>query len=393
MVHPDLLRLSRLALAPPMPRPSIFAVISSSKIGGAERYCAALLKGLAESGTEVSVAYDPAGPMAAEFRAHAARAWPVDLSNIFDIGAVRLLRTLALDSKAALVHTHLWNADVLGALAARLAGIPCLSTVYGSYHLPIGAGGLRSLRRQALSAVFRAAYGLSDRVLALSGSIRDDLTARAGLRVGRAAIDVVYPGLEPVRSIPPRPTAPGSGARIVCVANFFPIKGHESLVRALPRLAGGFPRVRCVFAGDGPERRSMEALATDLGVARFASFVGTVPDPTELIYDSDVLVLPSISEGIPRTILEAWALGVPVVASRAGGIPEMIVHGRSGLLVPPGDSKALAEAVTTVLSDPALARRVVDGGMATLAERFSARRMVEETLAAYRRVLDGSSRP
>jgi glycosyltransferase involved in cell wall biosynthesis len=374
----------------------LFCVISSSEIGGAEGCFLTLLKGLPDRDVEVSVAYHGSGPMVADYRAHAARAWSLDLANIFDRRTRTRLSTLMRETNAQVVHTHLWNGDVLGGLAARRAGIPAVATVYGAYHLPIGVTGLRGLRRHVLSQTFRAIYRSFDRVIAISQYVRDDLSGRAGLAARRSTIDVIYPGVDRVQIVSQavaaadrRDTRPGDDQpRIINVANFFPIKGQEWLLRALPLVLARFPRARCVFTSDGPDRRPMEALAANLGVRGQVDFEGgtTTSRLFDLMSDSDVFVFPSLSEGFGLAILEAWASGIPVVASRVGAIPEIIEHERTGLLVPPRDPGALANAIIAVLSDRALAQRLADAGREALRTRFSSDDMVEQTMNVYGRL-------
>ena len=376
----------------------LFCVISSSEIGGAEGCFLTLLKGLTGRDVEVSVAYHGSGPMVADYRAHAAQAWSVDLGSVFDPRTIARLSSLMCKTNAQLVHTHLWNGDVLGGLAARRARIPSVATVYGAYHLPIGVTGLRGLRRRVLSHTFRAIYRCFNRVIAISQYVRDDLSGRAGLVAARGAIEVIYPGVDrtqiqsqPATAANRRETRPRDGQRqIINVANFFPVKGQEWLLRALPHVLARFPRTRCVFTSDGPDRHPMEALASDLGVRGHVDFEGgtTTARLFDLMSESDVFVLPSLSEGFGLAVLEAWASGIPVVASRVGAIPEVITHERTGLLVPPRDPVALAEAIVAVLSDRALGQRLADAGREVLRTRFSSEEMVDQTLRVYRRVVE-----
>jgi glycosyltransferase involved in cell wall biosynthesis len=136
--------------------------------------------------------------------------------------------------------------------------------------------------------------------------------------------------------------------------------------------------------GDGPDRRALEALAHTLGVLEHVTFTGTVVDPLGLVLDSDVFVFPSlVAEGLPMALLEALALGKPVVATGVGGIPEMVEDGKTGLVVPPRDAAALAEGIVRVLSDPVLARRLGEAGREAVLARFPARTMVERTEELY----------
>lgn len=369
----------------------VLGVISSSKMGGAERYFSAWAKGLAGLGVELHVAC-PKGPMAADYSAAAATATELEMPDIFRAAAAAKLSRLIRRTRAQVVHTHLWNADVLGGLAARHAGAPVLvSTVYGAYHLPVGGNRLRTLKQRTLSSAYRAIYRLFDQVVAVSDYVRRDLAQRAGVRLESGRVTVIDPALQPGPPAPARPPAVGfrsaRGPRIVCVANFFPIKGQESLLRALPRLRSAHPTISCLFIGDGPERQRLSALAARLRIEGAVSFAGSVEDPRAAVAESDLLVLPSLSEGLPHSILEAWSLGTPVVASRAGGIPEAVEDGRDALLVPPGDPDALSGAVLSLLGDDGLRARLAEGGGRTLARRFSVEAVGRATLQLYRRLL------
>lgn len=363
----------------------VLAVISSSRMGGAERYFSGLLSGLRSAGAWVHVACPP-GPMAAEFGTHAAAVSEVPMVSPFSPRAARRLAGLVRETRPDVVHTHLWNADVLGAVAARSAGGPALlSTVYGEYYLDsLGEKGWSATRHKALSRTFRGVYRLFDRVLAVSNSVRLDLAGRSGLRVPSERVVVVDPPFASLASEPPgaRPGDP-EGMVILCLANFFRVKGQDVLLGALPALFQEFPLARCVFVGDGPERLRIAATAVRMGFADRVKFAGTVPDSKPFLRAASVLVLPSHSEGLPHSILEAWDSGVPIVATRVGGVPEAVRDGVEGVLVRPGDPTALAAAVARVLRDPELGRTLADAGRAVLRSRFGIEAAARRTLAAY----------
>lgn len=364
----------------------VLAVIASSGLGGAERALATTLEAFDPARVEAYVACHGSGPMFDDYRRHAAAAWPLDLGRVFDPRAVdRLARRMA-DARADIVHTQLWNADVLGVLAARRARVPiAISTVQGAYHPLVGVAGLARWRRRVLGLTYRAIYRRFDRVVAVSHAVRDDLVARRGLRVNPRRILVIPNALdldriEAALATPP----PGAGERrIVAVANLVPVKGHEWLIRAAPRIRSACPDARLLLVGDGPCRASLERLVRDVGVADVVTFAGSVRNPLPLVRASAVFVLPSLGGGLPVALLEALAVRTPVVASRAGSIPEVVEDGRTGLLVPPGDARALADAVVRLLGDPDLARRLREAGAETIRTRFLASAVVPRIEALY----------
>lgn len=361
-------------------------MIASSSIGGAERALATVVRTLDPTRVRTTVACHGPGPMLAEYRRDAADALPVDLGRVFDPRLVDRLARVMSEVRPDIVHTHLWNADVLGALAARRARVPVVvSTVQGAYHPLLGARGIVRARRRLLGLTYRAIYRRFDRVIAVSRYVRDDLVSRRGLRVVAGRVVVIPNALD--RELLASTDAPvgarGPGRRVVSVANLVPVKGHEWLLRALPSLRARCPDVGLVLVGDGPCRARLECLARDLGISDSVVFAGTVADPVPLVRASDVFVLPSLAEGLPLALLEALAVGTPVVASRAGGIPEVVEDERTALLVAPGDATGLAHAIARVLDDPALGGRLAAAGRTAARERFAAPVVVPRLSALY----------
>jgi len=160
------------------------------------------------------------------------------------------------------------------------------------------------------------------------------------------------------------------------VAQLKPEKGLRTFLEAAAQASQLLPDVRFVVVGDGPLRGQLEALAQRAGVDRRVRFLGFRSDARALVELLDVLVVPSLSEGTPLVVLEAMAAGIPVVASAVGGIPDQIRHEKEGLLVPPGDSAALADALIGLLRDPARARDLGEAGHQRWATEFNHATMV-----------------
>ena len=160
-------------------------------------------------------------------------------------------------------------------------------------------------------------------------------------------------------------------------------KGHCVLLQALPHLIEAWPQLCCVFVGDGKLRGQLHRLAVELAVEESCRFVGVREDIADILAAADVVVLPSLSEGFPFVLLEALAMGCPVVASRVNGIPELIENQKTGLLVPPRDSHALMVAIREVLNNPIVASKMGADGRAVVRERFTVDRMVANTTAIF----------
>ncbi|MDE0830661.1 MAG: glycosyltransferase, partial [Vicinamibacterales bacterium] len=376
-----------------MERIRLFSVIAASGAGGAEQVFATLLQGLDPERFEVTVACHGRGSMAETYRRHASQVWSLDLVDLRQPSTITRLAGLMRDAQCDVVHTHLWTADVLGGLAARLAGVRrVVSSVAGAYFLPIGVSGWRRARRQGFSRLFRAIYRRCDRVIAPSHYVADDLLTRPGIRVPQERLCVIENGVDVDHEERLVRYANGGGSsarwgtgspRISVVANFFPIKGHEFLIRAVPAVLAVHPQARFVLAGGGESRTAMIGLADRLGVGASVTFPGEIADALELMRASDLVVIPSISEGLPISLVEAMALGRSVVTTGVGGIPEVVEDGVSARVVPPRNPAALAAAMLELLGDDVLARQLGAQAQRVAAERFSAARMVRRTQELY----------
>ena len=373
----------------------ILHVITTLGVGGAEKHLLWLTRGQRERGHEPRVAYlKGQGELEAAFEAQGvgvvALAGPPEglLERLPGAGAVLALRRRLVEEigsfRPDVLHSHLLKADALSALAARRAG---LTAVVSSKH-----NDERALLRRPVSLVHGLLARRHARTIALSDHVAR-FTALHG-RVPPERIRRIYYGVDPDALQPQRPRAAvraGLGLDesvplLVCVGRLAPQKDHPTLLAALALLP---PQVVLLVVGGDPfgdgEAR-LRAEAARLGLGGRARFLGIRHDVPDLVAASDLFVLPSLWEGLGLVFLEAMAVGVPVVATRVSAIPEVVLDGRSGWLVPPGDPAALAAAVEAALADPAERRRRGEAGRAHLVERFGLPRMIDETLAVYAEV-------
>ena len=270
---------------------------------------------------------------------------------------------------AALVHAHDGHAARLAGLAARVARRPLVLTRRVEF----------PLRRPGY-------WTRADRVIAVSAAVARRLEA-AGVPASR--VSVIHSAIVPEETARTPPL--GIRARLglaedtlvaASVGNLEPGKDHATLLRAADRLAGRLPALHWVVAGEGPERPSLERLIAELGLRGRVHLIGHLDDPARLIADADLFVMSSREEGLGTSVLEAMALGTPVASTAAGGLPEMLDEG-AGLLAPPGDPEALAEAMARLVEDPWVARSVTEQAAARLT-RFTAARMAEAVRSVYR---------
>jgi glycosyltransferase involved in cell wall biosynthesis len=171
------------------------------------------------------------------------------------------------------------------------------------------------------------------------------------------------------------------------IAQLIPRKGHRHLLAALPEVLRASPDLHVAVLGKGPLRQSLEQQAQRSGVAEHVHFLGFREDLPELLGCFDFLVHPADMEGLGVALLQGAAAGLALLGSRAGGIPEIVRHEQTGLLIAPGDVPALAAAMTRLAAEPALRRRLGAGARRLVAEQFDVAAMVAGNLAVYRQVL------
>ena len=373
-------------------------VIASSSYGGAEQALVTLLGALDPRRYTCWVVCPPGGPLCAAYARHANGLLPLPLGTRDAASWPRLvawLRALRPD----VVHTHLWTADLWGGLAAALAGVPArVATVHGEYFRADAVAGLVRARRHALARTYRAVYALHHRVIAVSRAVAHDLRQRPGVPVAPSRLRVVPNGLDLARveAIQPLSRAalgvPPGAPLIACVGNLFPIKGQRWLIEALTLLRQHLPAAHLLLVGDGPDRAALEQLAAARGQQPYVHFLGARADAPAILAASDMVAVPSLAEGLPLAPLEALALGRPVVATRVGGLPEIITHGTTGLLVPPAAPEALASALLTLLTQPAYAVALAERGRAWARERFTPAAMAAGVTRVYAELTTGAVR-
>jgi glycosyltransferase involved in cell wall biosynthesis len=291
-----------------------------------------------------------------------------------DVFAVLTLLRLLRRERPTLVHTHTSKAGFVGRLAARLAGVPAIvhqphgHIFYGYYGRAVTA---------FYVALERIAARWSDRLVALTEREVDEHLA---LGIGRRHQFVTVPSGVPTDELRARAPAReaaraalGVGPEVFVVAalgRLVPVKGFDVLVEAMPALLAAVPDALAVVVGEGPERSLLASLAERLGVSSRVRLPGASPDPVTVLAGADALAAPSRNEGMGRALVEAMALGVPVVASAVGGIPSVLGEDEAGRLVPPDDVPSLAAALIELGRDRGLRAKLAAAARAR-AETFS----------------------
>jgi sugar transferase (PEP-CTERM/EpsH1 system associated) len=285
----------------------------------------------------------------------------------------RAFRNLRLD----IVHTRNAEAFFYGALAAKLARVPAL--VHSEHGRVFPEKWHRALLQRWLLRSASCAF-------AVSRQLADQLVIQLGVPPG--TFRVIYNGVETRKFAAREPSKrhdPNGEVVIGSVGRLVAVKNYRLLLQAVVRLPQGM-RWRLVLIGEGPERDELERTAEQLGVGARVSFLGHREDVAELLGDLDLFVLPSISEGMSNTLLEAMAAGVAVIASDVGGNREIIESGRSGLLFAPGDPQAAAQAIQQLAADAQLRGRLASAGLQRATTTFGLRAMLSAYEDLYRSV-------
>jgi L-malate glycosyltransferase len=247
--------------------------------------------------------------------------------------------------------------------------------------VPVRIGSRRGLntdRSSAQLAVQRAAYACAHAIVTNSAAMAGSLRAEG---VSPEKVVIIPNGLD-VEAFRPSPPCPRR-RRVIVVSNLRPEKGHDVLVDAAVDILRRFPNAHFDLVGAGPELPSIRARLLHHGIAGAFSLLGQREDVPALLARADIAVLPSRTESLPNSVLEAMASGLPVVASAVGGVPELIADGRTGCLVPPGDAATLARRVCELMEDPALGTRLGRAARSSVQNRYSFPRMVSAMEALY----------
>ena len=300
---------------------------------------------------------------------------------------VKIFRELRPD----IVHTRAWG-TVDAIMAARVAGVP--RVIHGEHGRdvadPEGRNRKRNVIRKCLSPMV-------DRFMTVSDDLQRWLTEMVGIPAHKVVrihngVDTGKFSREGRAAARRKLGFDDANVAIGIVGRLDPVKDHRSLLQAFAAVSQAQPRARLIIVGDGVMRQAIEAQINELRIADRVQMLGERQDVAEILKALDCFTLTSVAEGISNTILEAMATGLPVVATRVGGNPELVQHGLTGQLVPPGDVGALAQAFETYLNDPDL--RLRDGK--TARERsekyFSLERMAANYTEFYSSVSAGKSR-
>jgi glycosyltransferase involved in cell wall biosynthesis len=387
----------------------VLRVIARLNVGGPALHVAYLTAGLADRGYETTLV---AGTLArgeesmasvSEARGVRIETLPAlhrEIGPLRDARAILRLARLIREERPTILHTHTAKAGAVGRIAALLAGDARPPIVVHTFHGHVLRGYFNPVTTLSFRTLERWLARVTTALIAVSPEVRDDLVK---LHVAPASkFAIVRLGIEldertdvdsGARAETRRQLGIGEDAFIVgWVGRMTAVKRTDDVIRALRGLVERGVDAYLCLVGDGPDRDHLERYAHELGVVKRCLFVGYQDDVARFYSAIDALVLPSVNEGTPVSVMEALAAQRPVVATRVGGTPDVIRDGVDGYLVEVGDANALSERLAGLANDPERRARMGAKGREQVLGRYAVERLVDDIDRLYRSLLDAHAR-
>jgi glycosyltransferase involved in cell wall biosynthesis len=369
---------------------TILYLITSTNVGGAEKALLQLIRNIDRRDFKLYVcSVKKPGTFAHTIALEADGFFSLNLAEQggaaaligFIPGVLRLIQ-LIRGISPAILHCFLFRANILGRIAGRMAGVP---VIISSVRV-LEAG---SFFKNVLD---RITSSLDDACIAVSEAARRYTIEHSGISPQK--ISTIYNGIDCQESC--RESAFSRKALsldehdivLALIGRLHNQKGHRIVLNALPLILPEAPRVRLLFCGEGGEEGSLRKLTDDLGLTPQVRFLGLVENAAQILPHIDILVLPSLWEGMPHVVLEAMAAGRPVVASRIAGLDELVVDGETGVLFSPGDPRSLAAALLKLIINRELARNMGAAARERVTKHFQLKTTLQETVRLYQQLLD-----
>ena len=373
----------------------LLTVLTRMDVGGVPDHVIALLSNIADRYELWLVCREVIPQHAARLKEIGVRVELIDLARVpnplRDLRAlIRLVRFIRRE-RFDILHSHMSKGAMMGGIAGRIARVPVV------VHTAQGFGWL-ALRNPVLRALFwiydRTLFASTlDRLFVVSERQGDRLVADR--MVDRRLMTTVYNGIDPdaVRRDAQKGISrqdlgvPDDAILVVTVARLVWFKAVHTLIEAVHKLGDRAAKAHFIVVGDGNLRPELEQQIAALGLQDRVRLIGARHDAARIIKLADIFALSSVAEGMPLAIMMAMALNLPVVANAVDGVPELVIEGETGLLVPPRDPAAFAAALQRMIDDPELRRRCGDAGRTRVDENFTQRVMADKTDRLYRELL------
>lgn len=370
-------------------------------VGGMKEHVLALINNLDREKFCIAIACSHNSALEQAALAWGLEVFPVEVSAAVspykDGQAVYQLAKVLKGWSPDIVHPHGSKAALVARLACSMFSKPFAVVV--TAHNFVYSGSVRGWKQKALLCIEKYLDKKTNLYITVSQRLREDLIHRLNLEPTKVV--TIYNGLDLDKF---NPTLAREKSRVEkgqvraqfglssekpvvgTIARFAPQKGIAYFIEMVAKLNQTLPHVQYLIIGDGPLRPDLERQAIKLGVREKIIFAGYREDIPSLLRAMDVFVLPTLSEGLGISVLEAQACLVPVVATMVGGIPEIITHGVTGILVPPRDGRSLALGVQQLLNDSQFSKDLANNGAKQIIEKFSLQQMLEDTATNYDRV-------
>ena len=310
-----------------------------------------------------------------------------EVSPLNDLKATLKMYRLIRRTRPHIVHTHMAKAGTAGRVAAKLARVPIIVHTFHGHTFHSYWGPIKS---KVFLQIERTLGAMTDRVIAITDAQKADIAHYGVAPLDRIATIPLGLEIEPMLDaeqhrgrLRAELSIDADRPLIGIVARLVPIKAHEVFLEAAVQIRAASPGASFLIIGDGERRAELESMAQQFGIADSTRFLGWRGDMREVYADLDVVTLCSNNEGSPVALIEALAAARPVVSTRVGGVPNVVHDGENGLLVPPRDPTAFADAVLTLLREPARAARFGENGRRTVFPRHSSSRLVQDVERLY----------
>jgi glycosyltransferase involved in cell wall biosynthesis len=371
-----------------MSKIKVIHAIGGGEFGGAEHHILDLLPSLSELSVEPLVVCFYNSTFAEELRKRNIRVIPLDHYQRFDIRLLKALIRLFKEEKPDIIHTHGVKANFFCRIASRfLPKIPLVTTVHSVLRYDYSP-----LAYALASRLELWTRQWNDHFITISRPIQEALAEEG---VNPAKISLVHNGIDADKFADPGDMAairrslnlPKDSFVIGSICRLVPVKGLSDIMQAMALIVKAHPEVHWLLVGDGPEKRSLEAMAAETGISNRIHFAGFRKDIPQCMQAIDVYVSSSYSEGMPLSLLEAMAARKPVVTTMVGGIPDFITDGHNGISIPTHRPDEIAEKVTLLLEKEPLRNELTETAYRTVYDNFTLEHMSSKTRAVYERLL------
>jgi glycosyltransferase involved in cell wall biosynthesis len=366
-------------------KPKILLLTEACTVGGVEMHLLSLAKYLNKAKYDLTLAFfvekpDDARSLKSDFLKCGVKIVDLKGGNKFSIAALLRLIKLIRTEQFDIIHTHLYRADLIGALASKICRTPILiSSVHNTD---------ARLQKRLIALLIRTANRAAVQTIVISDAVGRYLIDTVKLDPNK--IKRIYYGLEvkgysTVKQDIRKEYRIYDAPLVGMVGRYAPVKGHQYLLEAMKKVIEKISRAKLFLAGHDQQntKAKLEQLAEKLGISENVIFAGFSSNVLDLDSQFDVFALSSLWEGFGLVLLEAMSVGTPVVATRVGAVPEIVVDGKTGFLVPPGDPEAMAEKLILLLENKTLAKEIGEAGRKRWQALFSMDRMIKATEEVY----------